>query len=270
LTPCGASLAARGLWLPRVRSCCAERRRGCDCLFSARGAFADRNETVALPAGCKQPSAGRRYGNRPINRARWRRRGARRRRAHARRVGPRKLTKAVEIRRGGTRVEALGLHACRRVLRCVDEHINDSVTDSSRRGERATVPAVRPDCPAPHQQAIQPLRETNDERAHPRAQRAPVRSFDEQMNVVGLHGELDHAEFLGMRSPQTSDGQPHLGNTNRDRKERSFDRSVTCTGLCRQCSGRDRCRTRPSPAPAFLPAPARAPPQDARSGRDNC
>jgi hypothetical protein len=53
------------------------------------------------------------------------------------------------------------------------------------------VPAITPAAPAPEKQPIQPPRQTHLEPSNPADQRPSIPCFDDQMNVVPLHGELN-------------------------------------------------------------------------------
>jgi hypothetical protein len=89
---------------------------------------------------------------------------------------------------GGTSVEAGG---ARYVLFPVHEHVNDSMSDLTRRFESARMISIAPDAPSPPIRAVHRPCEANGRSHQPSGERHFVVGFDEQVDVIGLHGEVD-------------------------------------------------------------------------------
>jgi hypothetical protein len=60
------------------------------------------------------------------------------------------------------------------------------------------VPSVGPETASPKDEAVHPPSDSHRQAAHSGGQRALVRSFDEQVQVIGLHREMHHPENEAM------------------------------------------------------------------------
>ena len=76
----------------------------------------------------------------------------------------------------------------------IREHVNERVSYRARRRERSSVPPIRPKTPAAKYQRIHRACDANSETPNPRGQRACVARFDNQVEVIGLRGEMDDSK----------------------------------------------------------------------------
>jgi hypothetical protein len=60
------------------------------------------------------------------------------------------------------------------------------------------VPSIGPNPPATRDERIDVARHTNGQAAHSLGERALVRRFDQQVNVVCLHREVNDAKRIGI------------------------------------------------------------------------
>lgn len=131
------------------------------------------DQTVAAPAGSEQPGSrgddGRRF---PVARC------------YRDRIG-----EAIEPFGGRERIDARKGAACGvgDVLLAVLEHIDERVAHLPRGGERAAVPAIRPEAAATKKQPIHALGKANHEAAHACRKGRFAVSFDDQVQMVLLH-----------------------------------------------------------------------------------
>src|SRR5690606_31191799 len=102
------------------------------------------------------------------------------------------LCEMLEVGRRRERVERGSVRGM--VLPKVVEDVDDRVPDSARRGERAPMPAVRPEGAAPKSESVHVARDANREPAHSGAESALVERLDHEVHVIGLHREVDDAK----------------------------------------------------------------------------
>jgi hypothetical protein len=72
----------------------------------------------------------------------------------------------------------------------VGEHIEQSIAHFSWRRERAPMPSIRPESPAPIQQIIHVASDAHRQASNTARKRAFVRSFDDEVHVIVLHGKV--------------------------------------------------------------------------------
>jgi len=74
------------------------------------------------------------------------------------------------------------------------QHVDECVTHLARCRERPRVISAGPHIPAPSEHAVDGLRDADSEALKPSLERGVSIAFDEQMDVVGLHAELEQAK----------------------------------------------------------------------------
>jgi hypothetical protein len=130
------------------------------------------DETSAAPAESREPSLrdSRHW------RVAWRRRG------HREAVEPWRRRERID--RGTGRAMLLRVH----------EDVDDRVPNGARRLQLARVEAVGPDAAAHPQEIVDAACEPNGEALHATCEGARVASFDDEVEVIALDGELDDME----------------------------------------------------------------------------
>ncbi|HTE49673.1 MAG TPA: hypothetical protein VK698_02285 [Kofleriaceae bacterium] len=93
------------------------------------------------------------------------------------------------------------------VMAVVEDHVSERVPDLGRRPERARVVAVAKQPAAAAERAVEPTGQSNLEADHPAGQASRAASLDDEMQVIRLHAELDHAEVRAM--PTGEDRRAH-------------------------------------------------------------
>ena len=139
--------------------------------------------------------------------------------------GARKAYEVVEVGSGGEGVERSFVG--RVVLSKVGEDVWERVADGARRGERAPVPAIGPKLAPSKDEAVDGPRDANGEAAQARAEGTLVERFYQEVDVLGLHGDVDDAKRTGARRFAAAMARRTVGKTYWVRSERSFARSVT-------------------------------------------
>jgi hypothetical protein len=74
------------------------------------------------------------------------------------------------------------------------QHVDECVTHLARRRERPRVISVGPHLTAPSEEAIGRLGDAYRKALEAAPERDVSVAFDEQMDVIGLHAELEQAE----------------------------------------------------------------------------
>src|SRR3954469_11464277 len=96
---------------------------------------------------------------------------------------------------GGGRVRiGPAIPRCKTVLHLIAEDISNRVGDLARALERPRVKPVREDLSAQPLRFVETTSEPNREALHPTLERKRVVRFDDEMDVVPLHAEVDDAE----------------------------------------------------------------------------
>jgi len=72
------------------------------------------------------------------------------------------------------------------------QDIDHGVPDLAWRPQCSRVEAICPDAPTPRENPVHTLRDADGEPLKPARERAHVQRFDEEMNVIALHGEVQH------------------------------------------------------------------------------
>ncbi len=80
------------------------------------------------------------------------------------------------------------------VLARVGKNVNQRIAHHARGRESARVIAIAPHGAASAEQAIDRTRDANGEASHAAREGACARCLDDQVNVIGLHGVVHHAE----------------------------------------------------------------------------
>ena len=94
-------------------------------------------------------------------------------------------------RRGGVRIAR---RLASEMVRVVAENVGDGVYQLCRRREDARVEVIRKDVALAFHEPIQRLRQPDAKALHPPGKRRAGVGFDDQMDVVALHAELDDAQ----------------------------------------------------------------------------
>ena len=81
----------------------------------------------------------------------------------------------------------------------IQENVDEAVADLSRRSERASVVPVPPHRTVAAPDAIERAGHATGEAVDTRSQAIGGVSLDDEMNVVGLNGEMHDAEVLATR-----------------------------------------------------------------------
>jgi hypothetical protein len=94
----------------------------------------------------------------------------------------------------------------------VEQHVHHARSHLPRRRERADVVAIADDLPLPAEDAIDGQRQPDGESVHAATSPARLISLDDEMPVVLLDGEVDHAEAIDRRPPDGASERPeHAG-----------------------------------------------------------
>jgi hypothetical protein len=149
---------------------------------SNRGCVVHRNRTGSGPTLAEEPRDG--GGWRRAARETWDELGVALR---GRMRG--ELAKAAKVRRGGKRINGADRLA---VSFGVGEHVNECATDRTRGAQGPAVPPGGNEASPSEKQAIDPSREAHREAAHSLDQRAAIARFDDEVEVIGLHGVVDN------------------------------------------------------------------------------
>ena len=72
------------------------------------------------------------------------------------------------------------------------QDIDQNIPDLAGRPKRSRVEAICPDASTPCENPVHTLRDADGEPLKPARERAHVQRFDEEMNVIALHGEVQH------------------------------------------------------------------------------
>jgi hypothetical protein len=80
------------------------------------------------------------------------------------------------------------------MLSKVREHVHEGISNRSRRREVAPVPAISPKTTPPHHELVHRTGNANYEVANACGQGSLVARFDDEMNVIPLHGKVHHAK----------------------------------------------------------------------------
>ena len=101
----------------------------------------------------------------------------------------------------------IDVRPARQVLLCVHQHVHDRVSHFARRRERASMKSIVPDRAPSPEHAIDGMGKPACQPHEPARKRALVVRLDEQVEVVGLHGEVHHAK---PRAPHFSERTPNF------------------------------------------------------------
>jgi hypothetical protein len=88
----------------------------------------------------------------------------------------------------------------------IAEHVRKRVPSGSRRCQRAPVPSVGPETPSSKDEAVHPPSDSYCETSHSGRERALVGSFDQQVQVIGLHREMHDPKHAMMTMICLGDG----------------------------------------------------------------
>jgi len=102
-----------------------------------------------------------------------------------------RISPAAEPRR---RRAAINAAFCRAVLRAIFQYINQRVAHRSRRRERPGMVPISPDGSAPVQRTIDRPRNANGQTTKPAGEHLRIIRFDDEMQVVILHTEMENPE----------------------------------------------------------------------------
>ena len=80
------------------------------------------------------------------------------------------------------------------MVRVVSEHVLQHVSHLSRRGEHSLVVAILEARTACAHEAIQSAGDGNEERTHSVGERATALAFDNEMEMIALHGVVHDAK----------------------------------------------------------------------------
>ncbi len=168
-----------------------------------------REGTASPPTGAKEPTA----------------------RNAPRSTGPRHaVAPTVEPGAGAARVDA---DEIRPVLARILKDVDERVAYISRRLQRSSVVAVREDSAASIPQAIQPLRDANEQTLHTPRERARVLGLDDQVQLVRLDRKLDEPKPESVGSSAQFLAQARDGAFTARVGQAATSRVVTSTGSWR-------------------------------------
>ena len=112
-----------------------------------------------------------------------------------------RLRDEMAIRRGGQRIDGIRSNrvaAPRRVDVRIPEHVRYRVGGFPRRPERVRVVAVGEHRTAPLQDPVDRLRDADRQCLHPPRERHRVARLDDDVEMVGLHGEVHDPESVAL------------------------------------------------------------------------
>jgi hypothetical protein len=95
------------------------------------------------------------------------------------------------VEEGRRREPIDGRVGTRMVLSEIAEHVGEGVTCRARRGQSASVPAVRPEPASAKDERIHAPGDAHGQARHPEGKSPFVAGFDEQMEVIRLHREVN-------------------------------------------------------------------------------
>lgn len=85
------------------------------------------------------------------------------------------------------------------------QHVHQCVPDLARAGERAAMPPISPESPAPKQKTVHAARHANHEPAYAGRQLLPAFSLDDQMHMVVLNRVVSEAKTIAIASTQRAE-----------------------------------------------------------------
>jgi hypothetical protein len=118
------------------------------------------------------------------------------------------FAEAAEVGRGGQRID--GAHGFPVFLR-VGEDVAEGVADGARSGEGAAVPAFGKNAAGAKEQPIEVARAADGEAPESGDQGAAIVGFDDEVDVIGLDGEVDDAESAVPALVRAGDRVAHRG-----------------------------------------------------------
>jgi hypothetical protein len=90
----------------------------------------------------------------------------------------------------------------------VEQYIRQGVPDLARRDEGVCMKSIRPHRPTTPQAPVDGTRTSDPEPLQPTRQEATIVRFDDQMDMIGLDGEVHHAKVRSVRcGDRTSEGR---------------------------------------------------------------
>ena len=81
------------------------------------------------------------------------------------------------------------------VLLAVCEHVDDGVTNRARSDESVLVPSAREEAASPEEKPIDPARCAACKANEPARKVLTRSSFDDEVDVLGLHGKMHDSEL---------------------------------------------------------------------------
>ena len=104
-------------------------------------------------------------------------------------------TPSVEPHPGRERVDARA-QAPRSVLTKIQQHVGEHGAHLPRRPKRPAMPPIRPQRPASRQQIVHVSRDADSDAADPARKGTFIRSFDDEVQVIALNGEVQDPKAL--------------------------------------------------------------------------
>ena len=96
-----------------------------------------------------------------------------------------------------------------RVLPKVREHVDEGIPHFARGPQCSPVPPIGPQGPAPRQKVVHVTSDSDGNTANTTRKGTFVRGFDDQVQVIALHGELQDAEALRIAPRSATQSEPH-------------------------------------------------------------
>ena len=122
-----------------------------------------------------------------------------------------RLPPALEPRRRRAGIQTALSHG---VLPAIHQYVNERVPHCPRAGERSSVIAISPDGAAAAKRAVDCARHADREAPQAAAERARVVGFDDQMEMIVLHREMDNPEAaVRGRGQGAADGREDPGGS---------------------------------------------------------
>jgi len=104
------------------------------------------------------------------------------------------------------------------VLPPILQHVNQRIADLARRPQSSCVKPITPDAAAPSEDPVHSLRDADGESLDPAREDTNIQRFDQQMDVIALHGEMQHAQAAarGLRQSAADCWEDRLGAQRRE------------------------------------------------------
>jgi hypothetical protein len=117
------------------------------------------------------------------------------------RLGLRGQLPSFEPKAGAGRIDARGAP---QVLAKIQKDVDKSVADFARGAESSSMIAVGEDLALADECSVDRVRETNGDSCHPTGKSDPIVGFYDQMNVIGLCGEMHDAKPIAPRFDESA------------------------------------------------------------------